>query len=94
MCYSSTSGTTFSNVLVIFLSFDLILLFQTLNYEEILYKNSLTYLTLVTNSQTYVSIMANFILDSLFLCCAWLCYHTHVYTSLLSPPCSCLMFLL
>ena len=28
------------------------------------------------------AIKPNFILDSSFLCCAWLCCHTHVYASL------------
>ena len=54
----------------------------------------LTYLTTFTISQTHVCLMAkpcsikpNFILDSSFLCCAWLCYHTHVYHT-----CSMLLF--
>ena len=32
-------------------------------------------------------IKSNFILDSSFLCCAWLCCHTHT-----SPSCSCFLF--
>ena len=42
-------------------------------------------------------IKPNFILDSSFLCCAWLCYHTHVlsscscFSSILPLPCGCIM---
>ena len=43
------------------------------------------------------SIKPNFILGSSFLCCAWLCCHTHAhptcscFSSILPPPCSCIM---
>ena len=43
------------------------------------------------------SIKLNLILDSSFLCCAWLCCHTHAhhtclcFSSILPPPCSCIM---
>ena len=46
------------------------------------------------------SIKPNLILDSLFLCCAWLCCHTHVhhtclcFSSILPPPRSCIMLLI
>ena len=46
------------------------------------------------------SIKPNFILDSSFLCYAWLCCHTHVLTSwlcfssILPLPCSCIMLLI
>ena len=39
----------------------------------------------------------NFILDSLFPCCVWLCCHTHAFTScpcffsILPLPCGCIM---
>ena len=45
-------------------------------------------------------IKPNFILDSLFPCCAWLYCHTHVFSlsscfsSILPPPCSCIMLLI
>ena len=44
------------------------------------------------------TIKPNFILNSSFPCCAWLCCHTHVhhtcscFSPILPPPCSCLMF--
>ena len=43
------------------------------------------------------SIKPNFILGSSFLCCAWLCCHTHAhptcscFSAILPPPCSCIM---
>ena len=46
------------------------------------------------------SIKLNFILDSSFLCSAWLCCHTHVhhtflcFFSILPPPCGCIMSLI
>ena len=41
------------------------------------------------------SIKLNFILDSSFPCSAWLCCHTHVHhTSILPPPCGCIMLLI
>ena len=45
-------------------------------------------------------IKSNFILDSSFLCCAWLCCHTHAYfscscfPSILPSPCGCIMLLI
>ena len=45
-------------------------------------------------------IKSNFILDSSFLCCAWLCCHMHVpsscyaSSSILSPPSGCIMLLI
>ena len=45
-------------------------------------------------------IKPNFILDSSFLYCAWLCCHTHAFSSclcffsVLPPPCSCIMLLI
>ena len=46
------------------------------------------------------SIKLNFILDSSFPCCAWLCCHTHALSScyasssILPLPCSCIMLLI
>ena len=43
------------------------------------------------------AIKSHFILDSSFLCCAWLCCHTHAhsscscFSSILPPPCGCIM---
>ena len=45
-------------------------------------------------------IKPNFILDSSFLCCAWLCCHTHAhssfscFSSILPLPCGCIMLLI
>ena len=80
--------------------------FNRLNFEP--WGDSLrelTYLTPFTISQTHVYLMVslvllkpNFILDSSFLCYAWLCCHTHVhhtcFSSILPPPCSCIMLLI
>ena len=79
------------------------LIFQTSICEEILHKNLLiSHLSHFHNmclphGKPY-AIKLNFILDSSFLCCAWLCCYTHVhssclcFSSILSPPCGCLMF--
>ena len=46
------------------------------------------------------SIKPNFIPDSSFPCCAWLCCHTHAhhtclcFFSILPPPCGCIMSLI
>ena len=57
-------------------------------------RTHLQYLMTFTISQTCVCLMANlvllklnFILDSSFLCCAWLCCHTHAHYT-----CSMLLF--
>ena len=52
--------------------------------------------TCLPHVKPYV-IKPNFIFDSSFLCCAWLWPHTcasHMlcFSSILPPPCSCLMF--
>ena len=85
-----------------FLSSYLILSFQTLNHEEILYENSLIshplhfHNTCLPHGKPYL-IKLNFIFDSSFPCCAWLCCHTHVsssclcFSSILPLPCSCIM---
>ena len=45
-------------------------------------------------------VKTNFILDSSFLCCAWLCCHTHAlsscscFSSILPLPCSCIISLI
>ena len=45
-------------------------------------------------------IKPNFIFDSSFPCCAWLCCHTHVFfscyasSSILPLPCGCIMILI
>ena len=45
-------------------------------------------------------IKSNFVLDSSFLCCAWLCCHTHVFFScyasfsILPPSYGCIMLLI
>ena len=70
--------------LVIFLLFDLLLSFQTLNCEENLYEISLIlhpshfYHICLPHGKPYINKL-NFILDSSFLCCAWLCCHIHVH---------------
>ena len=77
-CYSPTLRDYLFNRLVTFSFFHLILSFQTLNHEEILYKNSLMSCPLyfhnmcLPHGKPYL-IKLNFIFDSSFLCCAWLC---------------------
>ena len=64
----------------------LILSLQTLNCEEVSYRNSpishsfQIHNTCLPHGKSY-SIKPNFILDSSLPCCAWLCCHTHVPSS-------------
>ena len=64
-CYSPITGTTFSMDLSFFLFFDLILSFQTSNYEEILHKNSL--ISCPSHFTTHVCLMANLMPSNLTL---------------------------
>ena len=83
-------------------SSSLILSLQTSNHGEILYENSLIPCpSHFTNTSLHhgkcYTIKLNFILDSSFPCCAWLCCHTHAhhtyscFSSILPPPCGCLI---
>ena len=88
------------------LSSYLILSFQTLNREEILYKK-LTYLTPFTILQTCVCLMANLVLLNLTLFLTvhframhgYAATHMHItyvlcFSSILPPPCGCIMLLI
>ena len=70
--------------LIAFSLFDLILSLQTSNCKKNLYEISLIlhpsyfHNTCLPHGKPY-AIKPNFILDSSFLCYAWLCCHTHVH---------------
>ena len=96
-------GLHFNRLSLFFSFLYLIWSFQTLNCEEILHKNSLIscpspfHKTCVCLMANLILLKPNFILDSSFLCCAWLCCHTHAFascscfSSILLLPCSCIM---
>ena len=81
-CYSFFTETSFFMDLSNFLH-NFIVLFQTSNHKENLYKISLTscsshFHMCLPHGKPY-GIKLNFILDSSFLCCTWLCCHIHVH---------------
>ena len=91
-CYSPTSGTTHLTDLVNFSLSSYLIISDFKPWGDSL--QELTYLTPFTVSQTCVCLMVNlvllnlnFILDSSFPCCAWLCCHTHAHYT-----CSMLLF--
>ena len=104
-CYSSNTGTTIFNGLVTFSLFYLILSFrlQTVRRFSMRTHSSHTLYTFTNmclpHDKPY-TIKLNSILGSSFLCCTWLCCHTHAhhtclcFSSILPPPCGCLMLLL
>ena len=94
-CYSPTPGTTYSmdlvnshlfNRLSQFFTFFLILSdhfkLQTMKRFSMrthLFHAFHHFTNMCLPHGKHCSIKLNFILDSLFLCCAWLCCHTHAH---------------
>ena len=104
-CYGPTSGTTHSTDLVNFSFYNLILS-DCIRLQTMRRFSTRTHLshTLHAFMNTCLPhgepcfIKLNLILDSSFLCCAWLCCHTHAhltcFSSILPPPCGHIMSLI
>ena len=101
-CYGPTSGTTHLTDLVNFsLLFILSDLFRLQTMKRFSTRTHLFhalhhFMNMCLPHGEPCSIKPNFILDSSFLHCAWLCCHTHApcFSSILPLPCSCIMSLI
>ena len=105
LLWSHPLGLHFNGLSQFFSFLYLIWSFQTSNHEEILQRNSLISCPYHSTNTCLpygepCLIKLNCILDSSFLCCAWLCCHTHALpscyasSSILPLPCGCIMLLI
>ena len=100
-CYGPTSGTTHSNGLSQFFSFLFILSdrFRLWTMRRFSMRSSLISQPSPFHKYMFASWRTLFY-DSSFLCCAWLCCHTHAhhtclcFSSILPPPHGCIMLLI